>query len=84
MKKIFNLAVILATLMGAATFTSCDDDEDDVINDFEEYGDAKAQVYVQAGQKYQAVQAGATAFAFDVKSTQGTAAGVDQVVTFKI
>lgn len=33
MKKIFNLAVILATLMGAATFTSCDDDEDDIQKD---------------------------------------------------
>ena len=33
MKKIFNLAVILATLMGAATFTSCDDDEDGIQKD---------------------------------------------------
>ena len=84
MKKIFNLAVILATLMGAATFTSCDDDEDDVINDFEEYGDAKAEVYVQAGQKYQAVQAGATAFTFEVKAVSGSVAEANQVVTFKI
>lgn len=35
MKKIFNLAVILATLMGAATFTSCEDDEEDIQNDIQ-------------------------------------------------
>lgn len=84
MKKIFNLAVILASLMGAATFVSCDDSEDDVIEDFEQYGDAKAQVYVQPGQKYQAVQAGTTAFTFEVKSCEGTVAGKNQVVTFAI
>lgn len=35
MKKIFNLAVILATLMGAATFTSCEDDEEDIQDDLQ-------------------------------------------------
>ncbi|MCQ2191034.1 MAG: hypothetical protein MJY63_05320 [Paludibacteraceae bacterium] len=84
MKKIFNLAVILASLMGAATFVSCDDSEDDVIEDFEQYGDAKAEVYVQAGQKYQAVQAGATAFTFEVKSCEGTVKDGNQIVTFAI
>lgn len=84
MKKIFNLAVILASLMGAASFTSCDDSEDDVINDFEQYGDAKAEVFVQPGQKYQAVQAGATAFTFEVKECTGTVADKNQIVTFSI
>lgn len=84
MKKIFNLAVILSTLFAGVAFTSCEDDEDDVKEDFETYGDAKDAVYVQAGQKYQAVQAGATAFTFEVKSVKGTAADKNQEVVLSI
>ncbi|MCQ2190012.1 MAG: hypothetical protein MJY63_00020 [Paludibacteraceae bacterium] len=59
-----------------------------ILKDWEEaqpispYGDAKVQVYVQPGQKYQAVQAGTTAFSFEVKSCEGTVYDKNQVVTF--
>ena len=84
MKKIFNLAVILATLCGGATFTSCDDTEEKVEEDFATYGDAKSEVYVQVGQEYQAMQAGTAAFTFKVKECSGTVAGGNQIVTFEI
>lgn len=53
MKKIFNLAVILATLMGGATFTSCDDDEDDIqkdLNNEKKYEKSDALSVVKDGE----------------------------------
>lgn len=85
MKKIFNLAVILATLMGGATFTSCDDSEDDVIDDFDNGKvTAVTELQVVAGKSYQAYQDGLAAFTFNVTSTTGSLATGDQAVTFVI
>ena len=85
MKKIFNLAVIFAALTAAFTFASCDDDEDDVIDDFENgKANAVAELQVVAGTKYQAYQAGTAAFTFKVTSTTGHYADKSQVVIFEI
>lgn len=85
MKKIFNLAVIFAAMMTAFTFTSCDDSEDDVINDFEnDKVTAVAELQVQAGKTYQAYQEGVAAFTFNVKSADGHYADKSQVVVFEI
>lgn len=85
MKKIFNLAVIFAALMTAVSFSSCDDAEDDVINDFEQ-GDVTpvTELQVQAGKKYQAYQEGLAAFTFEVISTSGHYADGTQEVIIKI
>ncbi len=85
MKKIFNLAVILASLMGAATFTSCDDDEDDVIDKIENGEVTKTpSLNVVKGGKYYAYQAGKTAFEFEVTNTSGSLTNKDQVVELSI
>ena len=85
MKKIFNLAVIFAAMMTAVSFTSCDDSEDDVIEDFEE-GNVVAvtELQVQAGKSYQAYQEGVAAFTFNVTSVSGHYADKSQVVIFEI
>lgn len=85
MKKIFNLAVIFAAMMTAFTFTSCDDSEDDVINDFEnDKVTAVTELQVQQGKSYQAYQEGVAAFTFNVKSTEGSYKDGNQVVVFEI
>lgn len=85
MKKIFNLAVIFAAMMTAFTFTSCDDSEDDVINDFEnDKVTAVTELQVQQGKSYQAYQEGVAAFTFNVKSADGHYANKSQVVVFEI
>ena len=85
MKKFFNLAVIFAALMTAFTFTSCDDDEDDVIEDFENGNvTAVTELQVEAGKEYQAYQEGTAAFTFNVTSVSGHHDDNSQIVIFKI
>lgn len=83
MKKIFNLAVILATLMGAATFTSCEDDEEKAQEKAEEQ--ALTEIQVVAGGKY-SVSNAVKAFSFEVKSVAGSIMNTpkDQVVVIEI
>ncbi len=81
MKKIFNLAVILATLMGAATFTSCEDDEEDSAEKAQEQ--ALPSVQVVAGGEYSASNP-AKSFTFKVKSVEGSYTTKNQVVVLTI
>lgn len=81
MKKIFNLAVILAALMGAATFTSCDDDEEDSAEKAQEQ--ALPSVQVVAGGEYSASNP-AKSFTFKVKSVEGSYTTKNQVVVLTI
>lgn len=82
MKKIFNLAVILATLMGAATFTSCDDSEEEAENKVNAQG--KESINVVEGGKYSASAEGLTSFSFKVLSVAGHYADQSQVVNLEI
>lgn len=81
MKKIFNLAVILAALMGAATFTSCEDDEEDSAEKAQEQ--ALPSVQVVAGGEYSASNP-AKSFTFKVKSVEGSYTTKNQVVVLTI
>lgn len=81
MKKIFNLAVILATLMGAATFTSCEDDEEEATEKATEQG--KTELQVVKGGKYSCASA-VKAFSFEVTSVEGSYTAKNQVVKFTI
>ncbi|MBQ8020456.1 MAG: hypothetical protein IJ263_08655, partial [Paludibacteraceae bacterium] len=81
MKKIFNLAVILATLMGAATFTSCEDDEEEATKKAEEQGLTELQVV--KGGEYSASGA-VKGFTFKVTSVEGSYLSKDQVVKLEI
>lgn len=84
MKKIFNLAVILATLMAApVAFTSCEDDEEESKSKVDE----NPQPYINVVEKGEYSASNKTlnkALTFKVKSTSGTAAAGNQVVTFTI
>lgn len=83
MKKIFNLAVILATLMAApVAFTSCDDSEDDAAKKVENQG--KESINVVEGGNYSASAEGLTSYTFKVKSVAGHYADKSQVVNFEI
>lgn len=85
MKKIFNLAVIFAAMMTAVSFTSCDDSEDKVIDDFDNGKVTPVtELQVEAGKSYQAYQEGVAAFTFNVKSTSGSYKDGNQVVEFQI
>lgn len=85
MKKIFNLAVIFAAMMTAVSFTSCDDSEDKVIDNFEnDKVTPVTELQVQAGKSYQAYQEGVAAFTFNVKSAEGSYKDKNQVVVFQI
>lgn len=81
MKKIFNLAVILAALMGAATFTSCEDDEEDSAEKAEAAG--LTEIQVVKGGEYSASGA-VKAFTFKVTSVEGSYLSKDQVVKLEI
>ena len=81
MKKIFNLAVILAALMGAATFSSCEDDEEDSAEKAQEQ--ALPSVQVVAGGEYSASNP-AKSFTFKVKSVEGSYTTKNQVVVLTI
>lgn len=81
MKKIFNLAVILATLMGAATFTSCEDDEEEATKKAEEQG--LTEIQVVKGGEYSASGA-VKGFTFKVTSVEGSYLSKDQVVKLEI
>lgn len=83
MKKIFNLAVILASLMGAATFTSCEDDEEEAAEKAEEQG--KTELQVVKGGKYSCASE-VKAFSFEVTSVEGSISTtpMSQVVKFTI
>lgn len=90
MKKIFNLAFVVASFMGAAVFTSCDkeDKEDNIIDEFEE-GDSDVLIESESlsvvpNQKYAAYNPsikGGT-LNFTVLTTTGEAGS--KVVTFKV
>ena len=85
MKKIFNLAVIFAAMMTAVSFTSCDDSEDKVIDNFEnDKVTPVTELQVVAGKSYQAYQENVAAFTFNVKSTSGSYKDGNQVVEFQI
>lgn len=85
MKKIFNLAVIFAAMMTAVSFTSCDDSEDKVIDDFDNGKVTPVtELQVQAGKSYQAYQEGVAAFTFNVTKAEGHYADKTQVVDFQI
>jgi hypothetical protein len=82
MKKIFNLAVILATLMGGATLTSCDDDDEKS----EEKVNAQKLEYivVEANKEYSASNESiGKAFTFKVLDAKGETPKT-QSVTFNI
>lgn len=81
MKKIFNLAVILASLMGAATFTSCEDDEEKSEEKAKEQ--SLPSVQVVAGGEYSASNP-AKSFTFEVKSVEGSYVAKNQVVVITI
>ena len=86
MKKIFNLAVILATLMGAATFTSCDDDEDDIQDDLKnekKYEKSESLSVVKGGEyaaNNQSIDGGTLKF----KVTNVSGAAGQKVVEFTV
>ena len=86
MKKIFNLAVILATLCGTATFTSCDDDEEKIQDEIqnEKKYDKSDELSVIKGGEYaaynQSIDGGT--LKFKVTDVQGTAG--NKVVTFTV
>lgn len=81
MKKIFNLAVIFAALTAAFAFASCDDNEDDVIDDFEGGKVTPvSELQVVAGKKYQAYQEDLAAFTFKVTSVAGSYKDKNQIV----
>lgn len=82
MKKIFNLAVILASLMGAATFTSCDDSEEDAENNVAAQG--KESINVVAGGNYSASAEGLTSFSFKVSEVSGHYSDQSQVVKLEV
>lgn len=81
MKKIFNLAVILASLMGAATFTSCEDDEEKSEEQANEQ--ALTEIQVVEGGKYSCSNP-AKSFSFEVKSVKGSYTTSNQVVVIEI
>lgn len=82
MKKIFNLAVILATLMAApVAFTSCDDDEEESAKKADEQ--ALTEIQVVKGGEYSANGA-VKAFTFKVTSVEGSYLSKDQVVKLEI
>lgn len=83
MKKIFNLAVILATLMGGATFTSCDDDKEDAEKNVTEKPEPYINV-VEGGEYSASNKALDDAFTFKVTKVSGTSATKTQVVSFTI
>lgn len=90
MKKIFNLAFVVASFMGAAVFTSCDkeDKEDNIIEEFEdEDSDAilkSEQLTVVMGQKYAAYNSSIDGGALNFTVTNTTIEGDDKTVTFTV
>ncbi|MBP5705504.1 MAG: hypothetical protein J6X12_12560 [Paludibacteraceae bacterium] len=86
MKKIFNLAVILATLMGAATFTSCDDDEDGIQKDLnnERKYEKSNELSVVEGGEYAAYNQSIDGGTLKFKVTKVSGAAGSKVVEFTV
>lgn len=86
MKKIFNLAVILATLMSGAAFTSCDDDEEEIqkdLNNEKKYVKSDSIAVVKDGEYAaynQSIDGGTLLF----KVTDVNGAAGSKVVSFKV
>ncbi len=84
MKKIFNLAVIFAALATAVSFSSCNDDEEDAIDNAEEQ--AKAYVQVNVGDKiyFSNSSVGADGKGGVIEITNVQTSESDKVVSFKL